>query len=409
MSQNKGIKMLKKGKDMQELAKARSGQGGVNAAILVAIIAGLIILYIIFLPASQREALLENKTSSSTSTGENSNVLLSVSPGSLSTSQGLENEKTIPDAFLVETTNAQELKTANPFIVRNGWFDTKIYKFDFGIDDTTNTDNVLLSFTTKKHSGVLTIKLNNAVIYENEISSNNIEPVKLDKRLFSKINTLEFSVSSVGIRFWTTNEYDFENMKILGDITDTSRQESANIFTISDAEFASIDKATLKFVPSCGGAGNVGMLNIYVNNKKLFSSVPVCDNQYKQGIPKSALNEGENNIVFKTNKGSYSVEQIKILLNFNQPTIRTYYYEVNNDAFTQIRNGNKDVQLTVKFVDDKQQKRARLDLNGHVENIDTIKSIFTEKINTKISEGNNYIRLDPLNDVSIVELRIELV
>ena len=386
----------------------KKSQGGVNAAILVAIIAGLIILYIIFLPTSQREALLENKTGP-TPGEENSNLLLKAFPGSLSNKQGLESQKSIPDAFLVETTNAQELSSINPFIVRNGWFDTKTNKVDFNIDDPANTDNVALSFTTKKHSGVLMIKLNNAVIFENEITSNNIEPVKLDKRLLSKTNTLDFSVSSVGARFWRTNEYSFENVKVLGDITDTSRQESTNIFTISDAEFASMDKATLKFVPSCGSIGNVGMLDIYVNNKKLFSSVPACDNQYKQSIPKSVLNQGENNIVFKTNKGSYSVEQIKISLDFSQPTVRTYYFEITPDAFAHVRNGNKDVQLTIKFVDDRRQKQVKLDVNGRVETIDTDKAVFTKSITSKISEGNNYIRLDPINDISIAELRVELV
>ncbi|HLC60396.1 MAG TPA: hypothetical protein VJJ52_03120 [Candidatus Nanoarchaeia archaeon] len=387
----------------------KRAQGGVNAAILVAIIAGLIILYIIFLPTSQREALLQNKTAESESGEDNPNVLLDVSPGSLSNNQGLENQKSIPDAFLVETTNAQELKAVNPFIVRNGWFDTKTYKTDFGIDDPANTDNVILSFTAKKHTGVITIKLNSVVIYENEIGNENIEPVKLDKRTLSKTNTLEFSVSSVGIRFWSTNEYSFENVKIIGDITDTSRQQSTNIFTITDSEFASMDKAALKFVPSCGSVSNVGILDIFVNNKKLFSSVPKCDDLYKQSIPKSVLNEGENNIVFKTNKGSYSVEQIKISLEFGQPTVRTYYFEINQDVFDRIRNGDSDLQLAVKFVDDGKQKRARLDVNGHIETIDTSKLTFTEKINTKISEGNNYIRLDPIDDVSIVELKIELV
>ena len=401
--------MQKKVKSSRELVSSRSAQGGVNAAILVAIIAGLIILYIIFLPTSQREAFLQNKTAESSAGEANPNMLLDVSPGSLSNNQGLENQKTIPDAFLVETTNAQELKTINPFIVRNGWFDTKTYKADFGIDDPANTDNIILSFTAKKHTGVLTIKLNNAVIYENEIGNENIEPVKLDKRLLGKTNTLEFSVSSVGIRFWSTNEYSFENVKIIGDITDTSRQQSTNIFAISDSEFASTDKATLKFVPSCGSISNVGILDIFVNNKKLFSSVPVCGNSYKQSIPKSVLNEGENNIVFKTNKGSYSIEQIRISLDFSQPAVRTYYFEITPDAFSTIRNGNNDIQLTIKFVDDRKQKRVKLDINGHAETIDTSKQVFTKSISTKVSEGNNYIRLDPIDDISIVELRIELI
>ena len=44
----------------------KRAQGGMNAAILVAIIAGLIILYIVFLPTSEREKLVEEKTTKTT-------------------------------------------------------------------------------------------------------------------------------------------------------------------------------------------------------------------------------------------------------------------------------------------------------------------------------------------------------
>ena len=385
----------------------RKAQGGMNAAILVAIIAGLIILYIVFLPNAEREKVVGQK--GSTTTGENPNVLLKAAPGMLSTSTGLEDQKSIPNIFLVETTNAKELQKINPFIVRNGWFDKATKKIDFGIDDVDNTDNVAVSFAAKKRNGVLAIKLNNAVVFENELTSETIEPVKLEKKLLAKANSLEFSVSSVGLKFWTTNEYDFDSIKILGDITDTSKQQSTNIFTLSNSEFSSMDKATLNFIPYCGNVNDVGTLDIYVNNKKLFSTVPVCSNAYRQSIPKSAFNEGENNIVFKTNKGSYSVEQIKVALEFKEPQLKTYYFEISADTLDKINNGNQDVQLTIKFVDDTKQKRLKLDVSGHLETVETQKLTFTEKINSRVSEGNNFVRIEPLEDVAVAELRVELV
>ena len=75
----------------------RSGQGGINAAILVAIIAGLIILYIIFLPTSERQNIIGNEKTKATG-AEEPNVLLKVNPGTLTLSQRLENEKGIPNA-----------------------------------------------------------------------------------------------------------------------------------------------------------------------------------------------------------------------------------------------------------------------------------------------------------------------
>ncbi|MDP3766065.1 MAG: hypothetical protein Q8R04_06145 [Nanoarchaeota archaeon] len=390
-------------------ASSRSAQAGLNAAILVAIIAGLIILYIVFLPSSEREKLVEQKTTKTSAEEEKPNVLLKAFPGLLSTSKGLEDEKSIPNIFLVETTNAKELEKINPFIARNGWFDKKAKKIDFELEDPANTDNAFISFTAKKRKGILTIKLNGASIFENELASDIIEPVKLDKKLLGKTNSLEFSVSSVGFEFWTTNEYNLENVKIVGDITDISKQESTNIFTLSDSEFSSMDKAILKFTPYCGNVNELGTLDIFINNKKLFSSVPVCDNAYKQSIPKSALNEGENNIVFKTNKGSYSVEQIKISLEFKEPKVKTYFFEIDSSKFKRVRSGDEDIVLTIKFVDDKKQKRAKLDVNGHAETIETEKSSFSKNINNKVSEGNNFLRLEPLEDMEVVELMVEIV
>lgn len=385
----------------------KKAQSGLNAAILVAIIAGLIILYIVFLPSSEREKIVLEK-GQKTADEQKPGSLLKVSPGTLSTSSGLEDEKSIPNIFLVETTNAKELEKINPFIVRNGWFDKKEKRIDFSLEDPDNTDNVVVSFTAKKRKGALTIKLNGVIVFENEIASDISEPVSLDSKLLQKTNTLEFSVSSVGTKFWTTNEYSFENVRIIGDITDISKQESTNIFTLSDSEFASIDRATLKFIPYCGNVNELGTLDIFINNKKLFSSVPVCDNSYKQSIPKSALNDGENNIVFKTNKGSYSVEQVRIALEFKEPTVKTYFFEIDSGTFTQIKDDDKDVELTIKFVEDKVRKRAKLDVNGHVETVETDKALFTKNIDTRVSEGNNFVRLEPLEDVEVVELKIEL-
>jgi hypothetical protein len=386
-------------------------QAGINAAILVALIAGMIILYIVFLPAAERAAILDNKTvTGSTNSGTSSagKVLLREFPGYVSSSRSLDTEKRIPNVFLIETTNAKELKRINPFIIRNSWLDKKFNSFTFSIDDPKNTDNVVLTFTTTKRQGVLAITLNNNVIMESELVTAIIEPISLDKGLLKDMNTLEFSVSSVSSKFWATNQYNFENVKIIGDITDTSRQESANIFTLSDAEYSNIDSATLNFIPLCNGVTDIGVLDIFVNNRKLFSSVPICDNFYRQDVPKSLLNQGQNNILFKTNKGSYSVEQIRVTHDFKDSRVKAYFFEITKEEYDDVRRSGNEVELSIKFSDSESRKTAKLDINGRIENLDTIKGTFSKNINSKVNEGNNFIRLDALNDLEVVELKVEL-
>jgi hypothetical protein len=394
----------------------RKAQGGVNAAVLVAVIAGLIILYILFLPEAEREALLENKSVKSTNGGssddESEGVLLREFPGRLDTIEVVQ-DKNIPNIYLFESTDAKELERINPFIVRNGWFDKKDRTVSFGIDDLENTDNVILSFKAKKHEGILTIKLNNEIIYENEISGETVAPIELKRSLLMDENTFEFSVSSVGLRFWKTNEYSLDDIKIIGDITDRSKQESRNVFTLTGTELMNIERADLRFVPYCRNVASVGVLDVFVNNREVFSAVPVCEDAYRQPIPLSVLDTGENKIIFRTNKGSYSVEQIEV--EFVEKDIRTnvYYFEVNESVIDDIEDEEIDVVLTMEFVDDEKNKRADLNINDRFISIDQEEKVYTKTLNDDddpdyIKEGNNFIEIRPRTMLDVVELRVEI-
>ncbi|MBI2651246.1 hypothetical protein HYX01_02150 [Candidatus Woesearchaeota archaeon] len=374
---------------------------GINAAVLVAVIAGLIALYILFLPETEREMLLENKSIKKTiDEKEDKNVLLKVFPGRIDVAKSIE-DKSIPNIFLFEMTNAQEIEKINPLVARNAWFDKKEKSVSFNVNDLENTDNVILSFKAKKHDGILAIKLNNELIYENEINSETVAPVRLKKSLLMKENTLVFSVSSVGYKFWKTNEYSLEDIKIIGDITDRSKQESRNIFTLTGAELANIESAALRFVPYCRNVDEVGRLQVLVNNREVFLGVPVCDDPYEQQVPVSVLNAGENKVIFKTSKGSYSVEQIEFKFREKEVKTNVHFFEVNRTQKA------KDIILIIEFVDDRQNKRADLSINNRLSEIDQEKNIFSKNINDFVKEGNNFIEIKPRTKLDIVEIRVE--
>ena len=385
----------------------KKAQGGINAAVLVALIAGLIVLYIIFLPSVEREELLEGEVKKSQSVREEESVLLKEFPGRLDIIKDIE-DKTIPNIFLFETTNAKELERINPFIARNGWFDKKVKSVNFRLDDLENMDNVILSFAAKKHKGTLIIKLNDETIFENEILSETVEPIRLKKNLLKSENTLEFSASSVGIKFWSTNEYSLENIRIVGDITDRSRQEALNAFNLDGEEFFNIEKATLKFIPYCKGVADVGALDITLNGRNIFSAVPVCEDPYKQLVPTGIFNTGENRIIFKTNRGSYSVEQIRLEFETKEAKTKVFFFEINETLFNKIKNNNLDVTLTIEFVSDEENKRADLNINDQLSSIDQNKKIFTKNIKDRIEEGNNFIEIRPRTRLEVVEIRVQV-
>jgi hypothetical protein len=392
----------------------RKAQGGLNAAILVAVIGGLIILYILFLPEDERESFLENKTIDKIRGNDNDDdkdVLLREFPGRLNTVQDVE-DKDIPSVFLFESTNAKTLERINPFIVRSGVFDKERERraVSFALDDLENTNNVLLSFRTKKNEGLLAIKLNGNIIFENDIESETVTPIKLRRNFLDDTNTLEFGVSSVGYRFWKTNEYIFEDIKIVGDITDKSKQESRNVFTLTEDELSNIDKADLRFVPYCGNVADVGVLDIFINNRNVFSAVPVCEDPYRQPLPLGILNRGENRIVLKTNKGSYSVEQIKIEFEEDEIETDVFFFEINQTTLDRFEEEEEDPILRIEFVDDDKTKKADLNINNRLSSIDLDRdeSVFIKNINDSIKKGNNFIEIRPRTRLNIIEIRVKI-
>ncbi len=390
----------------------QKAQGNFNAAILIAIVAGLIMLYIMFLPSGDREDLLKDDDSSSDVSDED-RILLLESVGQLAVGENLEDRKDIPNVFLFETTNAKELARENSFIVRRGWFDKQEKEMTFALSDLANTENAYLTFNVRAYKGTLAIQLNGETIFEGEITTANVDPIKLDKPFLKSQNTILFQVSPVGLKFWRTNEYSLESIKIVGDITDRTKQESQNIFTLSEAEHESLEEAEVQFVPYCSAESKVGVLDIFVNNRNIFSAVPVCEDPYKQIIPSGVLNEGQNTVVFKTNRGSYSVEQVFIDFEYEKTEAKTFFFEINSTQFEDIRDSNDPVVLTLEFVDDNEDKRGIIDVNGRIRSFDQeIEQDDSDKflsmdVTTLIQKGNNYVRIEPETELNIVELKVE--
>ncbi len=383
----------------------------VSAHTVIGIILLIIILYILFLPPSERQELLgDTNKSSNNDNGEektNASLLLHEFPGTLSTVEGGDIEKSIPNVHLIKSVNAEEIEKYSPFTIRNGWFDKKTKTASFSLSDLKNTDNVYISFSAKKHKGILIIKLNGNTVFDYEVASENVEPVKLSRELLKEENTLEFSVSGVGAAFWSTNEYNLENVKVVADITDLTMQKSQNTFTLTASQVQNLEKATLRFVPYCSGADE-GRLEVSVNNYPVYSATPVCEDVASQEFSVDYLNDGSNNILFKSEGGRYSIEQIVLKLKTKETRTLTYYFELNETQYKDVQDNKKDVNLKIRFVDDKEAKRMDLNINGHKTNIDQDEATYTRNIDNWVEEGNNYIELIPKKLVKIQEVKITL-
>lgn len=396
---------------MMNILMRKKAQSGSGAATLVAVITLLIILYILFLPADVREEILKDNE---TSEGEAESIsgvklLLSETPGVLEDLDVLEYEHSLPSINLFTTTGAEVIKKVNSLYVKNGVFDQKFEDIDFKIDDLGRIGNLLLSFTAKKHNGRLIVLLNSKEILNTEITKKNVEPIELEEEDLASENVLEFMVSGVGWKFWGTNEYILENILVTADVTDVSEQESKNVFMISATEKHNLESAKLRFFPDCV-PGQVGKLDVLINSREVFSAVPDCGALRPIEFDPAILRTGENNVVFKTRKGRYLIDQISVDTELKQISFPTYFFDIEDDEFSDILDGDIKVNMTLRFVDNQEMKQAKIHINGRTTSLNTRDSFWHKDITSFVFDGSNGIKIEPDDStLEIIELSVELV
>ena len=383
-----------------------------HAANLILVIILLLSLYIMFVPPSERARILEGTEPSDdgdTGTGGgqtlNSSTLLAVHPGRLSYLQDTEFEHVVPSFYLYSSTESVVLKDLNAVYVSSSAFgQTRSRNVTLSLDDVASLKNVLLTFEAETARGVLTIVLNGEVIYENEIVSQVVEPIRLSEASLKEENELSFSVSSPGWRFWQPNEYRLEKVRIVGDRTDLSKQQSTNIFYISPEEASNVQSATLSFLPKCE---NPGPLQVLVNGNIVFSNVPDCNSQNRLQFNPQQLFQGSNNVVFAADSGSYLLEQIKVSTKLREDASVVYHFDINSSQMSKLRLGTKHVTLKLEFVDSGKEQEGELVVNGHRSGFFTRDRVFEKRIDAYVQEGGNAIRLVPKTTMDVANLVVK--
>ncbi|MBW2993716.1 hypothetical protein KY317_04035, partial [Candidatus Woesearchaeota archaeon] len=209
-----------------------------GAAILVAVIAVLIVLYILFLPPEERQELLEEAEE-----GENgittydfvNKTLLDEIPGRLDFIAKKDIEHSMPTINLNILAESTVIKEVDSVYVGKSWFGQEKAIINFSIDNPEDIEELILNFKVRESKGRLKIAINGYKIFDSEIKTINIQPIKLTDYIL-KENSLEITVSSPGVAFWSTNHYVLEDVKVIGDVLSREGQESRNVFILTSAE-----------------------------------------------------------------------------------------------------------------------------------------------------------------------------
>ena len=107
---------------------------------------------------------------------------------------------------------------------------------------------------------------------------------------------------------------------------------------------------------------------------------------------------GVNATAFDSNGDSWFASPLGGVTHFDGVTFTNY----------NTSNGLLSQNVTALLIDNQDNKKATLNVNGHLTEIDQIDPEYSRNVDSWLEPGNNYVEIKPKSDIHIVELKVEL-
>jgi hypothetical protein len=176
---------------------------------------------------------------------------------------------------------------------------------------------------------------------------------------------------------------------------------------VPELEYENIESGYLAFTAICDQEA-VSVLDITLNDRVVYSAVPVCDSQNRQDLFQEDFRVGKNTLQFRLRQGTARIEQVRIK-NLVKPTKGWgEFFFIEPDLGAALAAGQAHVILDIEFVDDGKLKEAQLNVNGRLDMLSQREPRYARDITGIARDGNNYIEILPLTDLSIARLDVRV-
>jgi hypothetical protein len=308
-----------------------------GASILV-ILTLMIVLYIIFLPPTERSKLLDDVKTPSQNTGGSSNsptshqgqldALTFAGPGLLTSQSGTQKELYLSGFTLEGIATPVQLFSQKGLTIYATIFGQESKKMTFNSPSAISVQNPLLTFNVKKQTGTINIFFNDREVYSGNAD---VSYIALDPATFTEQNTLELSVESPGLAFWSKPTVELSDIKITASIIDEKTLVAKQLVYIKDSDFDQLKTARLRFFVECIQKENPIIISI--NGNVTYTQIPDCGQINLVSLSREVLKPGENSIVVTTKSGKYVFDQISIQTSLESDSGVTYYFTLADDYF----------------------------------------------------------------------------
>ncbi len=401
--------------DMSSKLKFNTSNKGqaAGAAVLVAIIAGLLIMFIIMIPPSERAKILGEPVPGSSTNGvvpENSiSTLLVQHPGRIDYLVQKEIEHPLPVINIQTTEEAGIISEKSVVSSKRGLFSEKSSEFSFSVSVPSDVHNPLLTFRVTEQIGDLHVIMNGEEIFSGPAGGSQMRPVIIPAGLLQSENTIVFKVSSPGLAFWRTNSFVAENVKVVADTVNREAQVARHVFLVSETEKQNLERVQLKFHPECR-YGDAGLLHIYLNGKEVYSATPDCElSLVPIELSSADLMSGENRIEFRTDRGTYLLSSVNVISKLKEVTYPTYYFELSEEQYNAIKTHKNDLKISLAFTDVTDERSGQIIFNGVNREFNTRNPTLTLDVSADVEKGSNSVVIKPRRAIEVREVRADIV
>ena len=385
--------------------EGKKAQSAVEVSVLIFLIAVAMVGYIILLPADDRAELLgEDVSNGSSGSGSESGsqTLLSESPGKVTSEKSRSQAHALEPIRLYSTTESNSKTLISSLTVSRNILQNNYKTITFDVDNMNDLADLKLLFLVGDSKGPLTITLNDQVVYEGVLSSNEL-PLSLPlDSLQESGNILKLS-TGLGWNIFSPNYYLVQDMQLIESYTVA---DTTSTRTFSVDEPSEVRSAALNYFVTCN-ADEDGILTIALNNREVFSDKIFCSylNVRELALDEDYL-QSTNTLKFTIDKGDYNIEEAEVTVNSNTRDYPSFTFDVDSDLYQEIQSGDKDVYVKMTFSDDTSEKKGTILMQEYSFSFDTESDSYEKKISSYIDDGSNRITLEPSTDFEVDSLKV---
>jgi hypothetical protein len=377
----------------------------VEVSVLVFLIGVFMIAYIILLPAEDREALLDEDfgASGDSDAASISETLLSESPGEVSSTKSSASVSEFEPMRLYSITDSITEDLASSLTVSRNILKNNYKNIYFNVDDLDNLEDLGLLFLITESKGELSVVLNDNLVYEGELTSNDLPVTLPTTQLLEENNLLKLYVNSPGWNIFSANYYLLQDIQLVEnyEVSDTT---STRTFSVSEP--GNVNSATLTYFISCN-SNDDGILSLTLNSREVFSDRIFCEylNERELGLDVDYL-QTTNTLRFDITEGDYNIEEVELEISKSSSKYPSYSFDIDSDTYEDITSGEKEVYLKLSFSDDTSEKimTVRVQENGF--GVNTEDDSYEKVITSLLDNGANTITLEPDATFEIENLKV---